>query len=227
LGIPSIGPKDYLSLFVNEGLVLKPDMVLLSFFIGNDFGESRKRKLHEYSYVASLLHYIMNIRVNYEGKFSHGKGQYCDDCPNFTREKYLQLESGLSLIYLEGNGRFPVLLDRALYYLDKIKTICETQGIDFLVAIVPDEVQINRDLWRDVRRVHFAEIENDQWDITLPNRALANELDLLGIDYVDLYEYFSDASNRQLYRPRDTHWNIAGNQLAADVLGTHIQKYLE
>ena len=31
LGIPSIGPRDYLSILVREGLALQPDMVILSF----------------------------------------------------------------------------------------------------------------------------------------------------------------------------------------------------
>src|SRR5215475_15078953 len=50
MGIPGIGPKEYLTLLINEGLALEPDRVLLSFFIGNDFEESRKRKLISYSY---------------------------------------------------------------------------------------------------------------------------------------------------------------------------------
>jgi hypothetical protein len=33
----------------------RPDRVLLSFFIGNDFEERRKRKLVSYSYLASLI----------------------------------------------------------------------------------------------------------------------------------------------------------------------------
>ncbi len=68
MGIPSIGPKEYLSLLVQEGLIFQPDMVLLSFFTGNDFDQSDKRKLYEYSYIASLLHYVVNIQPKYEGR---------------------------------------------------------------------------------------------------------------------------------------------------------------
>jgi len=58
MGIPSIGPIEYLSLFVREGLDLKPDMLLLTFYIGNDFTDCSKRKdIYEYSYVASLIKY--------------------------------------------------------------------------------------------------------------------------------------------------------------------------
>jgi len=37
LGIPAAGPVDYLSLFVNEGVSLHPDMVLVNIFTGDDF----------------------------------------------------------------------------------------------------------------------------------------------------------------------------------------------
>lgn len=30
----------------------------------------------------------------------------------------------------------------------------------------------------------------------------------------------------QFYKPRDTYWNIAGNQMAANIIHEHIRKYL-
>lgn len=227
MGIPSTGPKDYLSLLVKEGLALQPDMVLLSFFVGNDFEQSKKRKLYEYSYVASLLHYIINLQPKYGGRIIHGKGKYCDDCPSFTYEEYLKIESQRSLIYLKRNSQFPKLLDRALYYLNRIKKICEKKGFDFVVVIIPDELQINQDLWREIRDAYYPNIERYKWNLTRPNRILSNELNKLSIDNIDLYEYFAEASSQQLYRPRDTHWNIAGNKLAANVIEKYIHKYLE
>jgi fructose-1,6-bisphosphatase/inositol monophosphatase family enzyme len=32
-------------------------------------------------------------------------------------------------------------------------------------------------------------------------------------------------AQKRLYKPRDTHWNIAGNQLAANVIGVHLEKF--
>lgn len=226
MGIPSIGPKDYLSLLVKEGLALQPDMVLLSFFIGNDFREEENRKLHEYSYVASLLHYIINIHNKYEGRVIHGKGTYCDDCSPFDEKQYLDIEFILSSIYLVDNQIFPEKLSDALNYLKEIRDICKKHSIKLIVAIIPDELQINQDLLREVKEAYYPGIMNNKWDITLPNRALSNELDKLGIDNIDLYEYFAD-SPQQLYRPRDTHWNIAGNQLAAKIIQEQTLKILE
>lgn len=224
MGIPSIGPKDYLSLLVKEGLALQPDMVLLSFFIGNDFDESKKRKLYEYSYVASLLHYIINLQPKYESRTIHGKAEYCDDCPSFDHEQYLKIEYSRSFIYLVDNKRLFEKLNNALYYLKQIRNICKKHSIKLVVAIIPDELQINQDLLREVKETYYPNIESDKWNITLPNRILSNELDKLSIDNIDLYEYFA-SSSQQLYRPRDTHWNIAGNQLAANIIQEHIRKY--
>lgn len=227
MGIPCIGPKDYLSLFIEEGLAFQPDMLLLSFFIGNDFDESKKRKIHEYSYVASLLHYIVNVQPEFEGKTYHKRAEYCDNCPNFSHEQYLKIESDRSYIYLDGNERFPKLLQRALYYLKQINNICTKKGIKLIIVIIPDELQINRSLQIDVQTKYFSDIDNDRWDFTRPNTMLSKELDQLGIDNIDLFKYFTAESSSQLYRPRDTHWNIAGNQLAADVIGKYLRKYLK
>lgn len=226
MGIPAIGPPEYLSLLVQEGLAFQPDMVLLSFFTGNDFNESRKRKIYEYSYVASLIHYIITVRVKYEGRIIHGKAEYCDECPSATHEEFLKIERERSLIYQEENEQFPEMLDRALYYLNTIEKICRKNDIDYVVVIIPDELQINQDLWREIK-ASFPDRESDKWDITLPNRTLSNELDKLGIDNIDLYKYFAGASSQKLYKTRNTHWNIAGNKLAADVIEEYIQKYLE
>ncbi len=227
MGIPGIGPKDYLSLFVKEGLAYEPDMLLLSFFIGNDFKESEKRKLHEYSHVFSLLHYLINFEPQLEGRTYHGRASYCDDCPNFSRDRYLEIESKRSGIYLKGNERFQDILGRALYYLGEIHNICVNKGIKLVVVIIPDEIQINAALLRDVQAQYFSDVAKDHWDMTLPNRRLSEALHKLHIDYIDLYQYYAVESPIRLYRPQDSHWNIAGNQLAAHVISGKIRGHLK
>jgi hypothetical protein len=231
MGIPSIGPKEYLSLFVREGLALHPDMVLLSFFLGNDFTESdrtiEKRKLYSYSYVASLFHYIITIQSKYEGRIIHPKAEYCDNCPFFDHATYLQLEQRRSIIYLKDTEYFIQLLNKALYYLSRIHEICSKNGIEFVVVIIPDEVQINYDLQTEIRKTIYPIYQN-KWNTTYPNDKLKEKFNSLGINYIDLYKYFADAlKHDQYYRLRDTHWNIAGNQLAANIIQNHIRKYIQ
>ena len=226
LGIPSTGPKDYLAVLEQEGLRFHPDMVLLSFFIGNDFLESgRKKKWHEYSYLASLFRYILAIRPKYEGQIVHGAGAYCDDCPSFSANTYLNIEKKRSRIYLTDNADFSVLLTKALDYLAQIQHICAQKNIALSVMVIPDEVQINVKLQEQVRAQLTR--EKSSWNILLPNEQLQAGLKKMHIDFLDLYSAFAEqAKTKQLYRRRDTHWNIVGNQLAADLLQEHVRPIL-
>jgi hypothetical protein len=54
-------------------------------------------------------------------------------------------------------------------------------------------------------------------DYLQPNRILGERLDALSVPFLDLYPAFSRAAPAEhLYKPRDTHWIIAGNRLAAE-----------
>lgn len=223
MGIPSIGPKDYLSLLVKEGLNLQPNMILLSFFIGNDFYE--RKKLFEYSYIASFINYIINIRTKYEGIIPHGKAEYCDHCPNFDHDEYLKIAYSKSPIFLKENSILKEKQKNALYYLKEINNICKKNNIQLIVVIIPDELQINTSLQQEVKQLFYPNIKTDKWDFSMPNRNLSKELYKLNIDNIDLYEHFSK-SNQQLYRPRDTHWNITGNKLATSIIQKYIVKYI-
>lgn len=226
MGILGTGPVDYSELLNDEGLAFKPDMVLVSFFIGNDFVGPRRRRLYEYSYMATLFHRATRVARSYEGPITlAGNTAYCDDCPSMTEDRYLKVERGRSSMYVKGNKRFARSFDVALSYLEKIRVICRARDIDFVVALIPDELQINHELEKTVREKFHADIDGSQWDITLPNRTLSSRLTQLGINHIDLYDAFvAGSSQGRLYKPRDTHWNITGNRLAASLIADHLQK---
>jgi hypothetical protein len=231
LGIPAIGPDDYLSLFVHEGLAFEPDMVLLSFFIGNDFLDSRpepqQREYYTYSYVASLLYYLRTIRPTYEGVTVHGNRQYCDECPTFENDLFLTIERERSYLYLDGNEDFPQDLTEALSYLQQIREICDRHQIKLVLVMIPDEVQVNADLQAELIATFDPAISPDAWHTSYPNEKLAEGLDRLAVPYIDLYQPFAQAStSRRLYRVRDTHWNIDGNQLAADLISDQLRQFI-
>ena len=227
MGIPSTGPKDYLSLLVREGLDYHPDMVLISLFVGNDFLESIKsRKWYTYSYVTSFFHYAIALQRKYDRHAVHGEGQYCDDCVYFNEDAYIKLEKERSFIFVPESRDFLKALDSLIETLAKIQEICNKNGIKLVVLIIPDEVQINPQLQSEVRK--RLATEGQGWNATQPNEKLAEKMKAMDIDCLDLYPYFlEEAHKRQLYRPRDTHWNIAGNQFAATIIKNHLLHYLQ
>jgi hypothetical protein len=230
MGIPSTGPKEYLALLVREGLALKPDMVLVSFFVGNDFTDSRRgssRRWYTYSYVTSLLRYFFVIWPKYEGRLVHTAARYCDDCPVYEPSTYLEIVKDRSFIYLSGDPEAEKLLQDAIFYLKEIQQVCRTKRIDLAVVIIPDEVQVNRFLETEVRS-KFPEELKEKWNMTEPIDRLTAALREEKIHYIDLYpQFLVESKARSLYIPRDSHWNIAGNRLAAEIIEPDIRHHLE
>jgi hypothetical protein len=243
MGIPGIGPKEYLSILINEGFALEPDRVLLSFFIGNDFEESRKRKLISYSYLASLITFILDHRSN--GQWIPGDGRYDDNAPTFTDKFYLELEVKRSAIFWHDNRAFEsecgalvsmqqFCFATALSYISEIKRLCDSKKIGLTIVLIPDEMQVSKPLQRRVTvasGLARAPLTFPQppasFDFTLPNRLLHARFENLNIDYIDLLTEFSAHSlSDRLYRPNDGHWNIAGNALAARLIMQHLSAQL-
>jgi lysophospholipase L1-like esterase len=227
MGISSTGPKDYLSVLVKEGLELKPDMVMLSFFIGNDFTdptvEKVDRGLYTYSYVATFIKYMIDINTKYKDQPVIANPSsfdvYQDDKPTFDDDYFFKLEVGRSEIYKKQSSLFDSQFAEALGYLKQIKAICEARKIALTVVLIPDEVQVNKALQAKVMQVKTFSVKAEDFDFTMPNRRLGASLQEAGIKYIDLMNDFVNVANQTtLYKPDDTHWNIAGNKLAAEMI---------
>lgn len=205
---------------MNEGLVLKPDAVLVTFFIGNDFQDEKSaRKWYTYSYVASFVNYLFDVRRKYRRSVVEPTtvASYYDDHPSVSDEAYLALEKRRSEIYKHSNDHFVIEHEKATRYVIEMKTICDERNIQLLVVIAPDEVQVNRQLQSRVVE-SFGASPND-FDFSLPNKLLGAKLSEHKIDYVDLLDDFLAASaQKALYKPNDSHWNIEGNRLAAETI---------
>ena len=56
-------------------------------------------------------------------------------------------------------------------------------------------------------------------DFARPSRVLAEALENAGVATLDLTPAFQSAAPvTRLYKPRDTHWNVAGNRLASEAI---------
>jgi len=222
MGIPNLSPKDYLALLVTEGLALNPDQVILSFFIGNDFDDSQ-RSIFSYSYVFSFFKFLIDLQNSYEGKVIHGNLDYQDDQPTLTDEKYLQIEIGRSDLFWVENSDLESQVQGAMEYLRAIQELCDRQDIDLLVVLIPDELQVNPNLQAKV--IDAQQMNLEDFDFSLPNQYLQEELTEAEIDFLDLLPYFKGYSElEQLYKPNDSHWNIAGNELAAELIFQYLER---
>jgi len=235
MGISATGVQSYLSVLLNEGINYNPDMVIAGFFIGNDF-EVPRRKPYEYSFLATFFHYTYRLIGYYIHQIRQSEksvssstdeeknprlatpvSSYDDERPSFDPTFFMSIEVTRSIIFRKDNAKFSEEAERAFYYLKEMRDVCQKRGIKFAVTIIPDEVQVNSALQQKVIRAHG--VDPEDMDFFGPNQWLGKRLSEANIPVIDLTQYFMEHSNdNRLYRQRDTHWNIAGNRLAADII---------
>ncbi len=231
MGLIGTGPKDYLSVLVNEGLALNPDMVLLSFYIGNDFIDNRitakERKLlsDRDSYVISFIRGLIKINSQYQGHVYFTKDdKYEDDGASFSDEVYLEKTQERSLIFNRNPAEtdfLKIFFNDAMGDLLKIKEICDYHKINLVIVLIPDEVQVSPTLQTKV--VEAFGVGPDAFDFQLANKLLAAEFEKHQINYLDLYDSFVVVNSQtSLYKPNDTHWNIPGNELGAEIINNYL-----
>lgn len=234
MGIPGIGPPDYLSVLKGEAFEWQPDMVLVNFFVGNDFQNSsrssRKKMMHTLSYTGTLIYSIYKILTktdqNFREEYLQGIQNYCDSCRTLTTEEYLKLQTARSYIFDANNTYFESDLSDAVFYLEKMKSECSKTNTDMIVCIIPDESQVNFDLQNAIRRRLKVSNHEVDWDNSRPNRRLSEELKKRGIYSIDLLPVFTAFKDSVAYVPQDSHWNIFGNRLGGEHIAREIKSYL-
>jgi hypothetical protein len=224
MGIPGTSPREYFSVLVKEALQLKPDVALICIFVGNDFIEISPKPVLHRSFVIAMAKYVYDSLQHVEGSKSYGvRTQYDDEAPTFSDAYFLEIEAGRTEMYIKSDKMLSERLPRVMAWMDEIKTVCESHGIQLFVMLIPDELQLNTELQQRVLEKRGTDKNN--LDFNLPNNRLGEELRARNIRYLDLLEPFR-LRNRdiRLYKLRDTHWNIAGNRLAADLLHNFLQE---
>lgn len=243
LGMPGVGPRFALRLWELEAERLDPDLVVLGFFVGNDLTDEGDEPLEstlggglaQRSLTVRLLRNALRQRSGLAapaaaeapatgGDASRGgeelsltAGGFDPEAPLLTEEAYLGMEEG-RLLAIAGpdTGRFDRLVAGANLLLERLARQVEASGARFVVVLIPDEGQVDRELARRIaRRSGFS------LDLDRPQRRLVPWLEDRRIPHLDLLPLFRrrhEAGGPQLYRFQDTHWSVEGNRLAGETL---------
>ena len=97
-----------------------------------------------------------------------------------------------------------------------MRDLARQDGFGLVVAIIPDETQVDPDLQRLVRGATPGRV----LDFDLPQATLTRLCREDGIPVVDLLPVFRSAVLRgtPVYLEQTTHWNPAGQRLAAETV---------
>ncbi|MBI3315676.1 MAG: SGNH/GDSL hydrolase family protein [Candidatus Omnitrophica bacterium] len=234
------GPAYYLRLLKKFSLRYKPDIVVLCFFVGNDFVESEPGLFQIRRY-----NYSIDIVPGAQNRFSLEKSSYLyffvtksfwvlkdwwakrwewvqkKPVGTFSEKKYLAIETKR---FQAAKNAFYVSRDwlwtRAT--LLRIQEELDARQVRFLVVILPDEFQVDENLRQAV--VRRFKLKPTEYDPELTNKKLREFLDQRGVRYLDVLPAVKKASaHGSLYKFRNTHFNRAGNAVVA----TEVAKFLE
>lgn len=247
-GYPGTHTAEQLSMLKKFGLQYNPDLVILGFFAGNDFFDAdpnRKRiVLNKYffdldkRYELRLLGYPIVARsrlwlflknkfefdtiareANREGEeWAAATGQP-KPFRNLPTETYLGVQRAKLEFFNKTTSanRFAAHTRYIFNAIDEMNELLKSKGIKFMVAIYPDQFQVNP--------VHFEalvekfRLKKEDYDLDLAQNLLKTFLESKHISYLDMLDRFrSEEKQRELYLFKNTHWNDAGNNLAAEIL---------
>jgi hypothetical protein len=99
----------------------------------------------------------------------------------------------------------------------RLQALLRERNIGMVVAMYPDEFQVNDALFDEI--VAHDGLDRGDYDRYLIQKLVGAYAGSLGIPVIDMLEGFRRAGReRELYLLRNTHWNPAGDALAADLL---------
>ncbi len=138
--------------------------------------------------------------------------------PAMSLKRYLEVErERMSLCLNSERTKLSLRLQRALEPIEAIHAEATLAGTDFLVMVIPDEFQIDPELAAAVAESAGRSLAD--YDLDRPQRELVAAFESHGVPVLDLLPVFRQRARIEpLYLPRDTHWNVAGNRLAARLL---------
>jgi hypothetical protein len=216
-GVSGAGPREYLTILRQHALACQPDLVLLSLFVGNDITESLPTPRHldprRHSLYLVLDRGFHLLKERWRRSQEDGAG---------VSDRYAAGRLSPATFDEVEARRLAVCLDpappglerkwqRTFSYLNRIVTACRGQRVLIACVLIPDEFQVNPMVLEGALRT--AQIDARRVDLEGPQRRLLSFLAERGVPCLDLLPSFKGVSST--YAPRNTHWNVYGNRLAA------------
>ena len=224
--------------------------MILAFFVGNDFDEKesaiesrREEGAARWSLLARLarnLHRLYGARdrdggdpVMIQGDGVYPTGgyplpfpDYDPMKPTFPEDRFLRIQGRrLRLVLRSEREAFEEKLALVAAGLERFNQQVRRTGAAFFVVLIPDEFQVDEE--HRARLLAASGLTAADVDVDLPQRRLGEIFARSGIPYLDLLPVFRRQSrSERLYKLQDTHWNVAGNTLAAEELAAALKARL-
>ncbi len=220
LAVTGVGIRFYRRMLEVEGRRLHPDVVLVALYAGNDLTDEPVTGAAlpwttRLALASRTCRLIRNLwRLASFSPTGHDLWRPRDPAaPAFSPEGFLAMELERSALFEDPWP--PAIAQQWEGARDDLRAMAAWASADhfrLIVMVIPAEVQVNRAL----RERIVAATGGRALDFDLPQRAMAEAARTDRMTLLDLLPHFRAAAvGTSLYTPLDTHWNAAGERLAA------------
>ena len=136
------------------------------------------------------------------------------EVPRAQRQKFYE-----SLYGTQSNRSLDQMWELTGKLLQAFDARVQEAGAQMLLVYVPAIVQVEETNWRSKRDLYGL---IGEFDLQKPNREIARLAAAYGIPLLDLYEPFMRVSEREELYYRESHWNVRGHALAANLIGDYL-----
>lgn len=243
-GVNGYGPTQELLLLETKAIKYDPDLVVLVFYIRNDFDDTTNISewIDGYKRPQAILTTgggitFTNIPVPKSNQPNRRHSQFCslprshlidfaDKIIRERRDKYalevLPEEVRVCRINLDPSIENALPLLKGV--LKEFVKISKEHNAKFVIVIAPSIVQVHDDLyWGKIKNVY--NLNDKDFDLFLPNKLLTSIAHDLNIPVIDLTQSMRSHRKKDepLYYLKNMHWNAAGHKLAAQEILKYIQ----
>ena len=244
-GMEAMGPGYYWHILNKLGDLFKPDLVLVGFFVGNDFEEADfsvyignfisepKDLIKRYSRYDQFRHLrlyrlLKNKYTRYREaqlKAQEAKRQPSQPVGTFSQATFLEVEKKRSWMFDKNNWE---LLNQqwreCSEIILKMKDWCDRRKIKLVIAILPEQFQVDQAL-REAVLTKYKHIAEENLDLSYPDNLIVDFCRTHNINCLDMLGQFQSRGKPGSCIPlNDSHWNEAGNRLAADLIFEYLEK---
>ena len=203
-GIGYTGPRLYLRR-IERFLELDPDVVIVSFFAGNDFWD--------------------DVFVEYDMKLStppRVDPAYHERLKKGMERHHGALYQGLNQAYFFKHwpGMADLSLDMALSTLDEIQALCRREDIELFVVFLPTKVDVDIEDEPEVRAAALATLELSEEEAAINVRLTERAVRALGERGIPTLDPTAAmrADPRPFYWRKDHHLAVAGSAFVAEAM---------
>lgn len=244
MGVLAYGPDQSLVALLEDGLLLKPDMVVLGIFAANDFQDIERNELFLIDGGGRLIRNPENV-INKNipksrAQFLFNRFQYIvqpkvDPNHRVLSRKHEYMIHHLiadfydwELLYDAESESSVAKIEMMREILSSFKNKLRSQDVEFAVVIIPSYpniVDVSEFSNIGMEEEYFEEFLRDRGRFLGPENIVVNLCDGLGIPYLNLYPEFlafDEGERGEFYDPVDWHLSAYGNQFSGDLVASEL-----